>query len=300
MLALLLTSICAGVIGGVWYFRSAAPATAEGMQKHLPPDVSVALGIDLAKLRSAGVLDAIAGSSSVEEPDYRSFVSLTGFDYRTDLDYVLAGFHGKNRLFLASGRFDWGSIMKYAVLNEGICSFGFCRMASSEQERRISYFARRSNVLALSVGEDEWGANDLEEEYSWPVSERAPSSPAWLLLRKPVFDDISSAPEPLRPWLSLVTGASRGLFTLAPANGGFQLEMALSCRGGKDAEAIQQRLTAATEELRKAMTKDDKPVDGKTLPAVLASGVFTANGPRVNGVWIVDRDFLESLTGGTI
>ncbi len=298
-LALLLTVLCAGAVGGVWYFRSAAQPTASSMQHHLPPNVSMAMGVNVAALRASGVLDTLTGSTSVEEPDYRNFVSLTGFDYRTDLDYVLAGFRGENRFFLASGRFDWGSIMKYASLNDGTCTFGFCRMGSSTPDRRISYFAQRSNVLALGIGADEWGANALEQEYSWPSVERAPTAPVWLLLRQPVFD--GTAPEALRPWLRLLIGARQAFFTLVrQSDGGFELHMTLSCTEADHAVHAQHRLASATEELKSALQKDDKPIDGKTLPAILGSGKFIAKGTSVEGSWEVDRDFIAVLAGGDL
>ena len=48
--------------------------------------------MNAAALRDAGMLDAILGNTVNEEADYRDFVSQTGFDYKTDLDQVLAKF----------------------------------------------------------------------------------------------------------------------------------------------------------------------------------------------------------------
>ncbi len=43
-------------------------------------------------LRSAGILDLLAGSKSAEDPDYKKFVDESGFDYCTALDRLAIGF----------------------------------------------------------------------------------------------------------------------------------------------------------------------------------------------------------------
>ena len=61
---------------------------------------------------------------------------------------------------------------------------------------------------------------------------------------------------------------------------------------------LSSRLEGATKELKLAMERGGQPVDGKTVPGVLAGGEFRAAGNRVEGRWFVDRDFIEALIGG--
>lgn len=301
VLALLLAIICAGAIGGVWYVRSVAKPSAASMQERLPTDVHAVVGIDFSALRKGGMMNRLLPeATSIEEQDYRNFVSLTGFDYRSDLDYVLLGFKDDARFVLANGHFDWAAIMKYAELNEGSCKFGFCRMGSSVNGRHISYFAQRNNVIALGIGPDEWSANALEEKYEWQQAELAPEAPAWVLLRQKIFQDPGNLPEPYRPWLQLLNGATRASIALFPAGGGFEIRMQLACSGAGTALRIHERLTNATRELSDAMIRDDQPVDGKTVPAVLASGKFTVDKSQINGIWTVDQDLIDLLFGGNL
>ena len=60
--------------------------------------------IDTGLLRQSGLLELVAGSKAVEEPDYRKFVDQTGFDYRRDLDAVAAAFVDNHVQFLKWGR----------------------------------------------------------------------------------------------------------------------------------------------------------------------------------------------------
>ncbi len=299
-LALVLAILCAGAIGGVWYIRSVAQPSAANMQEHLPVDSYVVIGIDFAALRKANVLNSVLPeAASPEEQDYRNFVSLTAFDYRSDLDYVLIGLKEDSQYILANGRFDWAPIMKYAELNDGVCTFGFCRMNSSTKNRHISYFAQRNNVIALGVGSNEWVANDLERKYEWATEDTAPAgTPVWLLFRPQIFQKPELLPEIFHPWIELLNGAIRTSFTVVSVPQGFNLRMNLECTGSGTAQRVQERLEKATGDLNGKMVEDDQPIDGKSVPAVLASGKFSTQNHRVEGTWFVSRDLIDLIVGG--
>lgn len=300
LLALFLAIICAGTIGGVWYIRSAAQQSAANLQERLPTDVYAVIGIDFSALRKSGALSQLTPDSVIEEQDYRNFVSLTGFDYRSDLNYVLLGLAQDTKYILADGQFDWASIMKYAELNEGGCTFGFCRMYSTETQRHISYFAQRSDVIALGIGSNEWSANALEQKYEWSNDEKAPLNvPLWILLRAEIFQKPEEFPSTIQPWLHLLSGANRVILQLVPNDQGFQLQMKLVCNGAGTALRIQDRLVKATSELNSALVQEDKPIDGKSIPAVLANGKFTTKENQVEGVWIVQQDLVDFILSGS-
>lgn len=299
-LALVLAILCAGAIGGVWYIRSVAQPSAASMQEHLPVDSYAVIGIDFAALRKANVLNSVLPeASSPEEQDYRNFVSLTGFDYRSDLDYVLIGLKEKNQYIMANGRFDWAAIMKYAELHDGVCTFGFCRMKSSTKDRHISYFAQRNNVIAIGVGGNEWVANDLEREYQWTTEDTAPEGiPVWILFRPQIFQNPELLPAVFHPWVELLNGASRASFTVVSVPHGFNLRMKLECTGNGTALRVQERLEKATSALNGKMVEDDQPIDGKSIPAVLASGKFEVTNSNVSGTWFISRDLIDLIVGG--
>ena len=63
----------------------------------------------------------LAGSQGAEEADYKKFVEQTGFDYRTDLDAVAAGFRDGDEYFAVQGRFKWNQLAGYAQSHQGKC-----------------------------------------------------------------------------------------------------------------------------------------------------------------------------------
>ena len=81
-----------GVLLGIWgYWFYSRPYDAVRLVQCLPQDRSLHVYMNIGLLRSAGILDLLAGSQGTEEADYKKFVEQTGFDYRTDLDAVAAG-----------------------------------------------------------------------------------------------------------------------------------------------------------------------------------------------------------------
>ena len=89
-LALLVIVLCAvGLVIAQRHYASRV-IDATDLVQYLPPDQAVHAYVDVNLLRSAGLLDLLAGSKAAEEPDYRRFIDQTGFDYRTDLDAVAA------------------------------------------------------------------------------------------------------------------------------------------------------------------------------------------------------------------
>src|SRR5438128_844040 len=121
----------------------------------LPSDNASILSVDFAALRQGGILDLLSGPVVDEEPEYKSFVAITGFDYRRDLDHAYIAFHPDGVFFLVRGRFDWGRLQSYAREQGGECSAGTCRMPGSIPARRISFFPVKSNLMAMAVSSGE-------------------------------------------------------------------------------------------------------------------------------------------------
>src|SRR5690242_2018902 len=97
----------------------------------LPSGDAAVLSIDFAALRAGGLFDLLSGSMVAEEPEYKTFVERTGFDYRRDLDHAYLAFPSDGVFFLVRGRFDWKRLEAYAREQGGGCSNGLCRMPGS-------------------------------------------------------------------------------------------------------------------------------------------------------------------------
>ena len=115
---------------GVWFrvHRTKAFFEPRALLARFPPDEASVLSVNVRLLRQAGLL---SGSKAPLEADYRQFLDGTGFDYRRDLDLVVASFSDRGNYFIARGRFDWPRLRGYVAKQGGsaISSFAACRGA---------------------------------------------------------------------------------------------------------------------------------------------------------------------------
>src|SRR5580704_8509955 len=89
-----------------------------------PVEDAIVLGADFASVRRAGLL---SDPKLPLEPEYRQFLDGTGFDYRKDLDSVLASFSKSGNFYIARGRFNWPRLRDYAAHQGGSCYQDLCR-----------------------------------------------------------------------------------------------------------------------------------------------------------------------------
>src|SRR5258707_14496262 len=84
-LIVFVASLVAGAIAMFVYLRTRdlAPETALA---RLPSDNASVLSIDFAALRRGGIFEMLTGPVVEEEPEYKTFVAKTAFDYRRELD----------------------------------------------------------------------------------------------------------------------------------------------------------------------------------------------------------------------
>ena len=118
-LALLVVALCVASVGVVRWWRVSAPYDAAHLVALLPSEKATVVYIDTGLLRQSGLLDLVAGSKAIEEPDYRKFVDQTGFDYRRDLDAVAAAFVDNHVYITLRGRFQWKQLNGYATIYAG-------------------------------------------------------------------------------------------------------------------------------------------------------------------------------------
>src|SRR5262249_8264834 len=78
-----------------WRTRDLSP---RAMLARLPDNGASILSIDFAALRQAGLFEMLPAVA--EEPEYKTFVEKTGFDYQRHLDKALVSFHSSGVYFL--------------------------------------------------------------------------------------------------------------------------------------------------------------------------------------------------------
>lgn len=299
-LATLLILFCLVLASGIFYYRSTDLPVHE-LARYLPSKDAVTVSIDVKSLRAAGLLDALAGSRVAEEQDYRSFVDVTGFDYRTDLDTLLySSSEGGNIYLLAVGRFDWNAITSYANGQGAMCRYGFCRMRSSQAGKWLSFFPMRSNVMGFAVSQDELGALALQERaepvaaslFAEPITI---SLPGRLLKAKP-----PAVPASLAAWLGLMEGGESARIVVAGRSGDFEIKMQIQCATPTAGAAMAKRLNDGLLELREVSAKAEADGGPNGLPLLLSQGQVKQEDRTVVTTWSVNRGFLESLLSGRI
>lgn len=298
-LATLLILLCLAVGGGIFYFRSVDLPVQE-LARYLPTKDAVVVSIDVKSLRSAGLLEALAGSRVTEEADYRSFVDITGFDYRTDLDALLYSSSNGNIYLLASGRFDWNAITSYASGQGASCRYAFCRMRSSQAGKWLSFFPLRSNVVGFAVSSDELAALELQKQ-SDPLPAGAFSDQASIAVPARLFKaDATDVPASLSPWFKLLAGAQSARFGIGMRNGDFEIKMRVECPSADSSASVAKRLNEGLRQLREASlgTEGDAPVTG--LPLMLSRGDVKQEDRAVVATWSVNQGLVESLLSGRI
>ena len=95
----------------------------ESLLRALPADATAVIYVDVAELRRGEILKSISNWSAgaVTDPEYKRFVSETGFDYERNLDRVGIAVENRggarNYFVLADGNFDRGKIEAYLRKN---------------------------------------------------------------------------------------------------------------------------------------------------------------------------------------
>ena len=273
-----------------------ADATAEELLLHLPQDPGVTLGIDLQALRRNGLLAALAGLGTTEEPEYQAFVKDTGFNYETDLDYALAWFGKQGTFLLLRGRFDWPRLREYAISQKGSCLNTFCDLEGSTPDRLISFFPLRRNVMAMAVSPAAGAAWELANTKPKDPSREAPPQPVWLTVPSAVLRDAQNLPAAVRPFSQALEGTEQVQLSMTLGLERLELLLDVTCRTPNEAASMSSQLEQATRLLR-AVLPDSKQPDPTGLAAVLAKGAFRSQGQKVSGRWPIDRAFFEGILG---
>ncbi len=293
-LAILFAGI-ALVGGAVWLRIHASRAFFDppALLSRFPVEDALVLSADFATLRRAGLLTE---SKTPLEPEYKQFVDGTGFDYRRDLDTLVASLSRSGTFFIARGRFDWKKLRDYAARHGGSCYENLCRMQGSTPERHISFLPLRDDALALAVSTDDLAATRLTKT-SARVTASIPSTPVWFSVPGTILQQQGALPPSMHLMLSALTKADRVVVTLGPGGPGIEAALDATCRTQDDARVLASQLRATTSILKAALARD-KTISGDGFATMLTAGTFDQTDRRVTGKWPVQKSLLDALTTG--
>ncbi len=280
--------VCLAAAGAFWRSReSAAFFATPALLGRFPVEDATVVRLDFESLRQAGLLGE---SKAPLESEYKEFLDGTGFNYRKDLDLVVATISASGTFFIAKGRFDWDKLQSYAVRHGGSCFESLCRAQGSLPERKISFVRLRADAIALAVSTDELAATRLANQGP-PVTAQLPEGPAWLSVPGIWLRRGGFVPPGLKLALSGLVNADRMVVRLVPSADGAGIvgQMDATCRSAQDARVLASQLRVAATTL--GSNTDD-------LAKALAGGKFEATGAVVTGKWALDRGIIDTLTTG--
>jgi hypothetical protein len=285
--------LCAGLLGvgtGAWLALRPSFVPLD----HLPTQNATVLSVDFSALRKGGLLSLLAAKPGLEEPEYRSFVQSSGFDYQKDLDAALVSFAPDATYLILRGRFDWPKLESYAKANGGGCYQELCHLPGSQPDRRISFLSLEHNLMALAVATDDLAAARLRERS--PHSAVAiPSDPVWLSVPSSVLKQTASMPAGTKLFAAAVSGADRVVLTLGGKDGGYAAHLEADCNSAKDAQAIAAELGKLTASLKDLVVKANSSDE---LTRLLVAGKFQQTDKKVFGYWPIQKSLFENLAGG--
>ena len=288
-------AVALAAAGGVWYrvHQTRLFFEPHALLSRFPATAATVISADITVLRAAGLLDS---AGSTPEPEYKQFLEGTGFDYRRDLDSLVASFSEKGSFFIARGRFDWIRLQRYALRQGGSCYQDLCRMQGSTPERHISFLPLRDDVLGLAVSTSDLAAATLSHAGE-SLGTSLPSDPVWISLPGSEISRQNALPDGLRFMLSALRSTDRILFTAGPAPSGIEARFETTCKTPDDAKVLASQLRVATSTLKEVFMGDGQTREDE-LAAAIASGSFEQTDRKVNGHWPLKKSLIALLTQG--
>jgi hypothetical protein len=291
-------AIGGGAIIGFEYYRSWQLADLGRVLQRLPTAYATVLHVDVAALRKSRVLDQFAASNAVEEPEYRAFVSRTGFDYKKDLDGATVAFAPEGVFFILKGRFDWSALKSYVDRERGSCRSGLCEMTGSKPDRIISFLPLRSGVMGMAVSSSPGAAALLRKESDRRRDVAPPDEPLWVSFPPSSLKELDRLPAGTRSFARAMQTAEQVLVSIGGDDGKLQANLLVDCRSASDAQTLAAHLSKTTELLRSMIERENQTPNPSDLSGVLTSGVFRQEGTRVRGTWPLGPGFLENMLSG--
>lgn len=274
------------------------------MAAALPHDNSVIFYADLNAIRQADLLAQLVGTKSVEELDYRKFVTESGFDYKTDLDRFAIAFQDKSRFAVAVGRFDWTKIKNYALQSKAQCTNGVCEIKGNPLENLVSFYPMQGSALAMASTPNPGGVYSVAPNKTagklsdpWPTT-----APVWIWVPGSIWRDPSKLPTGAKLFASALAPSTNALFTVEPTDRGknLTLQVSINCTSEQDAKKVLQQLEEATTLLRKMLARDGLKPTPADLAGLLINGKFQIENTRVRGQWPLEMALIRSIAEGNV
>jgi hypothetical protein len=281
---------------GAYWFHS-RPYDPTQLVQMLPPDNAVYAYVNVAALRSTGILDKIAGPVSSEDAEYRQFVADTGFDYREDLDSLAVAFREGDIYYAAQGNFNWAKLETFASARGGSCERFLCRVAGSQPGRDVTFYMPRGSTLAIAVSRHAT-AGDMIAPGTWKNQPQIENNVGlWVSAPPPALKDLTSVPDALKPFLEPLRDSTSAVFTLGQAQGkdGFELKLVATAKDGASAAKIAKQYSDVTSLLTRMLEREKTPVSEADLSGMLTGGRFNTKDNEVTGTWPISKQLVESL-----
>ena len=295
-LIVLIAVVCGISISGIIWYHSTT-LTPAALLKRLPSNDAVVMWVDFASLRRAGFLQLLAGAKSAEDPEYKSFVYATRFDYMNDLDTALVSFtRARGSYFLVSGRFDWKSLRAYVTREHGQCVNSLCRVVGSEPDRHISFLPLRSDLMAMAVSTDQWAVNDLAGARKGP-DPAMPEGLVWVRFPGNLPKSAGNLPDGAAPFARIIENSPLVTVSFVPDGDRLAAKLEIVCRSPQEASDLAAQFSATTEMARSLFAREHQPPSPADFSGIVTSGSFRTEGSRLLGRWPIDRSFVQNLLG---
>ena len=263
----------------------------------LPGREATAFFADVAALRGSRVLQMIAGSKKIQEPEYQEFIRQTHFDYFRDVDTVAGAFEEERVVLIIRGRFDWRSLRAYSLTHGGLCADDLCSLPASKPGRWASFRPIQPDVMGLVVGSDKAAAGSLFKS-GGNLSEMISPAPVWISLSRTLLQNPQTAPLPARIFAICLQSAERVelSFDVAASNASpFELRLDAPCPTAATAQTIKSQLELETKALRLELAREHRLPNPSDLTGLLVAGTFATADTHVIGTWPVHIELLRSL-----
>ncbi len=243
----------------------------------LPPDRSTHVYLDVAALRESGILDLIAGSKAVEEPEQFTVncVSANGIRLPHGPGRGSGRISERRYLFLVlRGRFDWKQLRSIRpIAGRHSAVNAVCEMPASTPDRHISFYPLTSDVMALAVAKQE-RAVTMVGPNQWSKPPQVPPEPVWIDAPAFTFEDAKNLPAGTQSFLRPLAQAQKIVFAIGPDGQRLHLRLEVACASREAADDLAAKLTSVTDELNKMLARDHMTPNPLDWSGVLTSGKF--------------------------
>lgn len=288
------------VIGTLVATRVSAPKLdALGMASYMPQHEAAVFYMDVAAVRTSGILEKLAGSAVAEEAEYRKFVEQSGFDYKRDLDRVMLQSAGDTHLLLIEGRFDWDKLKSYATAQGGSCNGDLCSVPGSTPGRIVSFHSLGKDLMALASSPDSKAASVISRRTPVKPGYEIPGGPLWLSVPTSLLQKQTGLPSGTRLFAKAIENSERVVFSFGPEGDRFELKMDVTAKTTEDAVVMQHQLQGITQLLQSFIARENQTPSSQDLSGILIAGTFERQSEHVIGRWPVEKSFIEALTLAT-